>query len=649
MAPSYSGVWNISTQYQYASGWPVDVNLGAIGIVAGGQTAGSGSGAVVNTIEKFFAIAASGNTTDFGDLSVARHSSSSMGNDTRAIFAGGWDNYAGSSRSNVIDYITYSTSGNATDFGDVAATTSDANCSASNNVRGITFGGRLYSNGNIDNAIEYLTIASTGNMLDFGDLSIGGSYTQRHRQGNGMSGSTTRGLASGGYTPAALSNTIQYVTIANTGNSTDFGDMSSSTDELAHMSSNTRGVIAGGSGGGGTYINTIEYVTIASTGNVTDFGDMTVAKAFLMGASSSTKGFIIGGTPANGITNTINSIETILFSTTGNATDFGDLTTATRSGSANTSGHAAVQDTTFAPAAIGLFGAGYGSSSGANIRYKSAITYIDIASTGNNIMFGDLSVGRDFIYNGTAASTTRGLFAGGYTGSNSDVIDFSTFSTKGKATDFGNLTTAAYTGGISSNSTRAISSGGYTSSTINVIEYVTIASAGNATDFGDLNSARQYTTSAASTTRSVIAGGDPDNNFNNPLNVIEYVTIASTGNATDFGDLTVARYGLAGLSSNTRAVFGGGTSSSAMSTNFLDYITIASTANAQDFGDLTKNHQKAASVSSGTRGVFASAVADDLTMQYITIGSTGDGTDFGDLTNEHYSGSGASNGHGGIA
>ena len=39
MAPSYSGVWNISTQYQYRSGWPFDANLGAAGIVAGGQTA----------------------------------------------------------------------------------------------------------------------------------------------------------------------------------------------------------------------------------------------------------------------------------------------------------------------------------------------------------------------------------------------------------------------------------------------------------------------------------------------------------------------------------------------------------------------------------------------------------------------------------
>ena len=235
MAPSFSGVWNISTQYQYRTGWPVDANLGAVGIVAGGTTTAE---AVVNTVEKFLTAASSGNATDFGDLTVARHASSSMGNDTRAIFAGGWDNYGGSSRSNVIDYITYSTTGNATDFGDVAATTSDANCSASNNVRGITFGGRLVSNGNIDNAIEYITIASTGNATDFGDLSVTTGTTAnkvRHRQGNGMSGSSTRGLASGGYSPAALQNSIQYVTIASAGNSTDFGDMSSSTDEFAPM------------------------------------------------------------------------------------------------------------------------------------------------------------------------------------------------------------------------------------------------------------------------------------------------------------------------------------------------------------------------------------------------------------------------------
>ena len=643
MAPSYSGVWNISTQYQYRTGWPFDANLSAVGIVAGGVTAAS---AVVNTIEKFLTAASSGNATDFGDLSVARHASSSMGNDTRAIFAGGWDNYGGSSRSNVIDYITYSTSGNATDFGDVAATTSDANCSASNNVRGITFGGRLYSNGNIDNAIEYLTIASTGNATDFGDLSVGGSYTQRHRQGNGMSGSTTRGLASGGYTPAALSNTIQYVTIASAGNSTDFGDMSSSTDELAHMSSNTRGVIAGGSGGGGTFINTIEYVTIASTGNVTDFGDMTVAKAFLMGASSSTKGFIIGGSTASGIATVVNSIETIAFSTTGNATDFGDITTATRSGSANTSGHAAVQDTAFAtlPATRGLLGAG---------NYTSTfIEYIDIATTGNGKSFGDLLyAGRT---TGTASSSTRNVVGGRRISTGrQDHIDFNTYSTKGKAVDFGNLTQNGDGGGGGvSNGTRGVISIGHTGSAFsNALEYVTIASEGNATDFGDLvDDANTNATGVSNTTIGLFTGSGYNTGDNGAK--IDAITIASTGNATDFGDRSIAAYNVGAVSNSTRGVFAGGSLVNGTLQNVMDYVTFSSAGNATDFGDLTTSRRSVGGgMSNSTRGVFAqrsNSVSNNV-MDYITIASVGNATDFGDQIGLHTNGYGDSNGHGGIA
>jgi hypothetical protein len=63
---------------------------------------------------------------------------------------------------------------------------------------------------------------------------------------------------------------------------------------------------------------------------------------------------------------------------------------------------------------------------------------------------------------------------------------------------------------------------------------------------------------------------------------ITYVTIASTGNSVSFGNLTVARYGLAACSSETRGVFGGGEAD-----NVIDYVTIASTGNALDFGDLT--------------------------------------------------------------
>ena len=86
-------------------------------------------------------------------------------------------------------------------------------------------------------------------------------------------------------------------------------------------------------------------------------------------------------------------------------------------------------------------------------------------------------------------------------------------------------------------------------------------------------------------TRAVYAGGRDDPNAY--LNTIEYFTIGSTGNGTDFGDLTVARWPAGGnTGSSTRAIFAGGDVPSTES-NVIDYVTIASTGNATDFGDLT--------------------------------------------------------------
>ena len=71
-------------------------------------------------------------------------------------------------------------------------------------------------------------------------------------------------------------NVLEYVTSASTGNTTDFGDLSTTRDRVAGTSDNTRGVYGGGAGSG--YFNVIDYITIASTGNTTDFGDLTAAK-----------------------------------------------------------------------------------------------------------------------------------------------------------------------------------------------------------------------------------------------------------------------------------------------------------------------------------------------------------------------------------
>ena len=67
---------------------------------------------------------------------------------------------------------------------------------------------------------------------------------------------------------------------------------------------------------------------------------------------------------------------------------------------------------------------------------------------------------------------------------------------------------------------------------------------------------------------------------------IDYITIASAGNATDFGDLAAGAYDMAGASNNIRGVFGGGSPAHLL---VYEYITIASTGNAADFGDPTAN------------------------------------------------------------
>ena len=140
--------------------------------------------------------------------------------------------------------------------------------------------------------------------------------------------------------------------------------------------------------------------------------------------------------------------------------------------------------------------------------------------------------------------------------------------------------TAAFYGG------RGLFAGNWATGNLNTIDYVTIATTGNATDFGDLTDARYGSDSACSNgTRGVFGGG-------HQKNIIDYVTIATTGDATDFGDLTVARYGSGACSNGTRGVWGGGSSY-----NTIDYVTIATTGDATDFGDLTVGRSNLAACS----------------------------------------------------
>ena len=195
---------------------------------------------------------------------------------------------------------------------------------------------------------------------------------------------------------------------------------------------------------------------------------------------------------------------------------------------------------------------------------------------------------------------------------------------------------------VQTGGTRGLFAGG--NSAVDIIEYVNIASTGNAIDFGNLTKGRQESRGLSNRTRALWAGDSVPASDN----TIDVVTIASTGNAQEFGDLTLARGSLGAVGNSTRAVFCGGYASPAIKSNILDFITIATTGNATDFGDSTvANIRNTGGCSSQTRGVFGGG---DLvnTMEYITIAATGNAIDFGDLQATTHSMAGCSNGHGGL-
>ena len=85
--------------------------------------------------------------------------------------------------------------------------------------------------------------------------------------------------------------------------------------------------------------------------------------------------------------------------------------------------------------------------------------------------------------------------------------------------------------------------------------------------------------------RGVTMGGrTPGGNTNR----VEFFTVDVASDATDFGDLTQARGGIAAASSTLRGLFAGGTRSApATNSDVIDYVTIATTGNATDFGNLS--------------------------------------------------------------
>ena len=279
--------------------------------------------------------------------------------------------------------------------------------------------------------------------------------------------------------------------------------------------------------------------------------------------------------------------------------------------------------------------------------------YITIPTRGNSIDFGDYPISNGTGSRGIVASNTRGFGAGGESpsaGDSHNVIGKWEFSSTGSAIDFANLTFTSKGGAGCSNATRGIFTRGYGAPSIarEEIDFFTMATQQNAVDFGDLQSGASYLgCGMASPTRGIIVCG---RDTGGQANIIEYITIATTGDATDFGDATNQENAVAGCvgGNSTRGVFAGGGDSS---TTDVAYITYTTLGNTLKFGDLYAGNGYAAPASDRITLVTGGGNAPSNPtnrMDAVAISTGGTSVDFGDLTVSKTVMSGSSNGHGGL-
>ena len=277
--------------------------------------------------------------------------------------------------------------------------------------------------------------------------------------------------------------TINKITITSTGNATDYGDITHDISDLTSAASTTRGLAAGGTGIGFTYANFIDYGTIATSGNWADFGDLTQGRYQLGGGNNSTRACFLGGVDYY----STSRIDYVTIATTGNASTFGNLVDHGY-GQGRRYGECIASPTHI------LYMGGQSGYDGQGFQDFQRIT---TATTGNSSNYGNCST--SFAgYNCGGSSSTRGVYQPGSTNALNftNAIYYNTFSTSGYTGDFGDLLTNTSGMAACSSPIRAVFAGGriYSGSYIdqNVIQYVTIATTGNSSDFGDLVGDRYY-------------------------------------------------------------------------------------------------------------------------------------------------------------
>jgi hypothetical protein len=274
-----------------------------------------------------------------------------------------------------------------------------------------------------------------------------------------------------------------------------------------------------------------------------------------------------------------------------------------------------------------------GGSPRSNVKDKWSFS-----SDGNATDAGNITVARS-TFSGYS-SQSNGYAAGGRSDASphTDIIDKFAYASDGDSTDVGNLVTACGQAGDASSTTHGYTSGADTaggSAGGRQIQKMIFSSDSNSTDAGDLTADRYGISGHSSETHGYASGG-VNGATNAYQKIIEKWTFASDGNATDVGDITTARGDrTSGNSSLTHGYVAGSHQGGASGyTNVIDKFTFASDANATDVGDLTQNKLGMAGAGSFTFGYWAggSTGGSVNVIEKSSYATDGNATDVGDLT-----------------
>ncbi len=192
---------------------------------------GAGSTPSATNVIEYVEIATTGDAADFGDLmGNGMINSGSFASRTRGFFVD--KNVSADQECQV---VTIASKGNAVSYlpqglpgGDMDG---DAGRGCSNSTRGIFVGAGQTKN------IDCVDLVSDGITYDFGDMT-------QAKYGVGCSASPLRGVLYGGWTPTRV-DTIEYVTFASMGNALDFGDATHAIRETASNVSDCHGGLGG--------------------------------------------------------------------------------------------------------------------------------------------------------------------------------------------------------------------------------------------------------------------------------------------------------------------------------------------------------------------------------------------------------------------